>query len=368
MSRPVGAPHPIDELRQQIEHLANRLPQAPATIMEVCGTHTVSIYRNGLKAMLPQRVRLISGPGCPVCVTPQGYIDAIIDLAARDDVIVTTFGDMIRVPGTRSSLERQMAEGADVRIVYSPTDALDIARQHPDRQVVFAAVGFETTAPATATALLRAEHQSIANFHLWSAHKRVVPALLALLAGGEVAVDAFMCPGHVSVVTGSHAYLPVVRQYGKPCVVAGFEAHHILLAVRDILDMVVRQEPRVGNAYAACVSEQGNAAAQQAIDRVFEPTDSVWRGLGTIPQSGLAIRPELAHRDAACVFDVQVSDTTDTRGCRCADVLKGTLEPENCGLFGQACTPTHPIGPCMVSSEGTCSAHFRYAAVSRRPP
>ena len=360
MTRSVGATQHVADICRQIAELAGRLSQSRVTIMEVCGTHTVSIYRNGLKALLPERVRLISGPGCPVCVTPQGYIDAMIDLAGRDGVIVTTFGDMMRVPGTRSSLERQKASGADVRAVYSPTDALDVARQHPDQSVVFAAVGFETTAPTTASVLLRAEQEGIANFLLWSAHKLVVPAMLALLAGGEVAVDGFMCPGHVSVVIGSRAYEPVVRQYGKPCVVAGFEAPHILLAIRDILAMVVEQIAEVRNAYAACVSDDGNPAAKQAIDRVFEPADSVWRGLGTIPRSGLAIRPELAHRDAARVCGIAVTEPDDTGACRCADVLKGTLEPEDCGLFGRACTPTHPVGPCMVSSEGTCSAHFRY--------
>ena len=349
---------------EHIQSLSRRLTVPQVAVMEVCGTHTVSIYRNGLKSLLPANLRLISGPGCPVCVTPQGYIDAFVELARRDDVIVATFGDMIRVPGTRSSLEREKARGADVRPVYSPTDALAVARQHPDRSVVFAAVGFETTAPTTAAALLQAEAQGVDNFFLWSAHKRVVPALTALLAGGEVAIDGLLCPGHVSVVIGSEAYAPVARQFDMPCVVAGFEPQHILLALEHILDMIVHETAEVRNAYAACVRERGNVAAQQVIDRVFEPADSVWRGLGSIPDSGLALRDAFAGRDAARVFDIPVTEPPEPRGCRCADVLKGVIEPEQCGLFGRGCTPTHPIGPCMVSSEGTCSAHFRYAQAS----
>ena len=352
---------------QQIDRLSRPLTQSHVAIMEVCGTHTMSIYRNGLKALLPEEVRLISGPGCPVCVTPQGYIDAMIELAGRDDVIVATFGDMIRVPGTRSSLEQEKALGADVRPVYSPTDALALARRHPDRRVVFAAVGFETTAPTTAAAVLRAEADGVPNFLLWSAHKLVVPALMALLGSGEVAIDGLLCPGHVSVVIGADAYEPVARRFNKPCAVAGFEPHHILLAVQHILEMIADQTVGVRNLYTACVSDRGNVAAQAMIDRVFEPADSVWRGLGMIPGSGLAVRADFAHRDAARVFDISVSHSCDAHGCRCADVLKGIIEPEQCALFGRACTPTRPVGPCMVSSEGTCAAHFRYGQATRSP-
>ena len=329
-------------------------------LMEICGTHTVALFRSGLRGLLPPELRLISGPGCPVCVTPSSYLDLACELAARPDVTICTYGDMVRVPGRRSSLEAQRAAGARVVVVYSARDAVRYAAAHRDEQVVFLGVGFETTAPATAAAMLAAAAQGLTNFAVLSGHKLVIPALLALLAAGDVQIDGFLCPGHVSIVIGPQAFAPMAEQYGRPCVVAGFEPDGMLRAIARLVELVAAETPRVENAYAVAVAADGNAAARACVDRVFVPADTTWRALGTIPASGLALRAEFAAFDAAARFGVSAGEDVEPPGCRCGEVIQGKCEPAECALFGTACTPLRPVGPCMVSSEGTCAAWFKY--------
>ena len=357
----------IEKARRDLDAAAAAIPGAgPVVLMEICGTHTVAIRRTGLRSLLPKRVRLVSGPGCPVCVTSQGVIDALVDLAGRPGVTVATFGDMVRVPGTRSSLERRKAGGGSVAICYSVLEALDLARKKPAEHVVFAAVGFETTAPGTAVAIQMARDEGLKNFSVLSAHKWVVPAMDALLAGGEVRIDGFICPGHVSVIIGSNAYEPVVRRYKRPCVVVGFTAEQVMAGVAAILRQLAAGEAKVGNVYAEAVRPEGNPEALGRIHGVFEPVASNWRGLGTIPASGMGIRAEFAEFDAARRLGLAWPPSeagTSEHGCRCGDVIRGAIEPHDCPLFGKACTPVHPVGPCMVSREGSCQAEYKYGAV-----
>ncbi len=361
-------------MSESTDSLVQRLHAAcaaagPVRVMEICGTHTVSLFRSGVKSLLPESLRLISGPGCPVCVTPQGYIDACCDLAARPGVTIATYGDMVRVPGSTSSLERRRAEGADILVIYSARDAVRYAAEHPDRQVVFLAVGFETTAPATAAAILEAESLSLTNFTALSGHKLVIPAMSALLSAGDVPIDGFLCPGHVSVVIGVEAYRPIVEQFHRPCVVAGFEPGNMLAGLLNLVEQIGRHEAHLDNVYAVAVNPRGNTAAMAAIDRVFEPGDTLWRAMGTIPASGLVIRPAYAQFDAARRFELAMDEDHDLPGCRCGEVIQGKVEPAECSLFGNACTPTAPVGPCMVSSEGTCAAWYKYGrAGTRRVP
>ncbi|MBM4020246.1 MAG: hydrogenase formation protein HypD [Planctomycetes bacterium] len=354
----------IEELKQAMSAAAAAVPgTAPVVLMEICGTHTVAIRRAGLRTLLPGRVRLISGPGCPVCVTSQGTIDALVDLAGRPGVTVATFGDMVRVPGAHGSLERRKAAGGHVAVCYSVLDALDLARRRPEEQVVFAAVGFETTAPGTAVALEMARAEGLKNFSILCGHKRVVPAMEALLAGGEVRIDGFICPGHVSVIIGSRAYEPVAAQYRRPCVVAGFTAGQVLRGVAALLRQLAAGEARVENVYAEAVRPEGNAEALGRIGRVFEPVAAAWRGLGTIPASGMGLRAEFADFDGARRLGLPwppPEEGPGEHGCRCGDVIRGAVEPHDCPLFGNACTPARPVGPCMVSREGSCQAEFRY--------
>jgi len=350
-----------NELCRKIADLMAALPQERVSIMEVCGTHTVSIHRAGLKGLLPAKLRLVSGPGCPVCVTPQTYVDALIDLAQRPGVRVATYGDMIRVPGLETTLEQVTGRGARVSIVYSVMDALEVARREPGEQIVFAGVGFETTTPATAVALKTARAEGLSNFSVLSAHKLIIPAMRALLASGEVRIDGFLCPGHVSVIIGADAYKEIAEQFARPCVVAGFDPMEILLGIEMIVGQLASKRAEVGNAYARAVSGRGNLAAWAMIEEVFEVADTPWRGLGTIPGSGLAIRDSLADFDAARRFGLEISDREDAHGCRCGDVIRGAIEPPDCPLFAKACTPRDPVGPCMVSREGSCRAHYKYS-------
>jgi hydrogenase expression/formation protein HypD len=335
--------------------------------MEVCGTHTVSAARGGVHALLPFGVRLLSGPGCPVCVTPRGYVDALLELAKRPEVIVATYGDLVRVTGAAGSLERARGDGADVRVVTSSLDALALARGAPDRQVVFAAVGFETTAPATAAALLAARREGQSNFTALSAHKLVLPALRALIADPSIRVDGFLLPGHVSVVVGADHWRPVVTECGKPCAVAGFEPRQILEAIRWLADRAAAGRAELVNLYPEIARPDGNPRARALIEEVFAPVDSVWRALGTIPESGLALREEFAAFDAARRFGVAEREGDDPAGCRCGEVITGRCDPPDCALFGGACTPLEPVGPCMVSGEGACQAFFRYRRAVRSP-
>jgi hydrogenase expression/formation protein HypD len=354
----------IDNLKRAIATAAEAAPgDGPIALMEICGTHTVAIRRTGLRSLLPPRVRLISGPGCPVCVTSQGTVDALIDLATRPGVTVATFGDMIRVPGSRGSLERAKAEGGRVAICYSVLEALDLARQRPEELIVFAAVGFETTAPGTAVAVETARAEGLTNFLVLSGHKWVIPAMDALLASGEVRIDGFLCPGHVSVVIGSRVYEPIAARYRRPCVVAGFSAEQVLAGVAAILEQLAAGEGRAENVYTTAVRPEGNPEALARIERVFEPVAATWRGLGTIPASGMGLHEAFAAHDAARRLGLEWPPSeaaADEHGCRCGDVIRGALEPHACPLFGRACTPIHPVGPCMVSREGSCQATYKY--------
>jgi len=338
----------------------------PATFMEVCGTHTMSAFRCGLHSLMPENVTLLSGPGCPVCVTAQADIDLMIELAAEHDVVLCTYGDMLRVPGKRGSLERARSRGADVRIVYSTLDAVKYAAAHPDRQVVFAAVGFETTAPNSAASVLAAKQQGLTNYSILTSHKRVVPAMLALLAGGEVNLDGFLCPGHVSVIVGSDAYAPVVTQYHQPCVITGFEDFQMAAGLARLTEMVRDKDVALVNEYPEAVSRQGNLAAQAILERVFEPGTVRWRGVGDIPDSGLVLRDAYRDYSAQHRFGLVASDDREPAKCLCGQVITGMVKPTDCELFGSVCTPINPIGPCMVSSEGTCQAWFKYGQWRQR--
>ncbi len=330
------------------------------SLMEICGTHTVALFRTGARSLLPANLRLVSGPGCPVCVTSQGYLDAACELAARPDVTIATYGDMVRVPGRQGSLEGMRGDGADVAVVYSVRDAVRIARENPERQVVFLAVGFETTTPATAVSILEATALGLDNFSILPGHKLVIPAMEALLSGGELPLDGFLCPGHVSVIIGADAYLPIVENYGKPCVVAGFELDGMLGAILEIVKQVASGNVGTRNAYGAVVTAGGNLQARALIEKVFEPAADTWRAIGEIPASGLALRPEYAGLDARERFGVAFGPDVCPDGCLCGEVIQGKATPAECSLFGEICTPVEPIGPCMVSSEGTCAAWFKY--------
>lgn len=349
----------MNETLNKIAELAQRVARK-VTFMEVCGTHTMAISRSGLRPLLPSNVRLISGPGCPVCVTDTGYIDAAIELARRPEVIVTTFGDLVRVPGSGSSLERERAAGAAVRVVYSPADALALAREHPSKRVVFLGVGFETTAPTVAATIKRAAEEGVMNFSVLCAHKTMPRAMEALLKDQEVKIDGFICPGHVSVVTGAKIYRFIPERYGIPCVVSGFEPGDVMKSVAMLLGQLAEGRATVEIEYSRSVTEDGNRLAQQLIAEVFEECDAVWRGIGIIPGSGLAIRPQFARWDAGKVFAVRFRESRPHPGCRCGDVLRGVLTPPDCKLFATVCTPSNPVGPCMVSSEGACAASYRY--------
>jgi len=330
----------------------------PATLMEVCGTHTVAIAKYGLREALPKGVRLISGPGCPVCVTPQEQIDLFIALGNVEGVTLATFGDMVRVPGTTKSLEQARAEGVDVLVVYSPMDAVEAAARRPERQIVFFGIGFETTAPAVALAILEAQRRKLGNFSVLCAHKLIPPALAALL-DSEVKVDGFICPGHVSVIIGSKAYEPVAAR-GKPCVVTGFEPADVLGAIRMLLAQLRDGRSEVESEYGRAVRPEGNPKAQELLARVFRPVDARWRGLGTILGSGYELTEEFADFDAAQRFDIEPPESEEPQGCRCGDVLRGAIDPPECPLFGEACVPRAPVGSCMVSTEGACQAWYRY--------
>lgn len=341
----------------------------PTTFMEVCGSHTMAISRFGIRSLLPDTVRLVSGPGCPVCVTPLRHIDHALALSRLPLVTITTFGDLIRVPGSDASLERERAAGADVRVVYSTLDALAMARKEPERQFVFLGVGFETTAPTVAAALLQADEEGLENFSVLSDHKVMPPPMRALMEAPQVEVRGFICPGHVSTVIGSDAYRFLGEEFGASCVVAGFESLDILRALLMLARQVAEGRAEVENAYGRAVTSGGNPAAKSLLERVFQPCDATWRGFGVIPSSGLRIRPRFGHLDAARRFEVHVPEGSDDPSCRCPDVLRGVVPPPQCPLFARACTPENPRGACMVSSEGTCAAYYRYErhpAASRR--
>lgn len=355
------------EARALLDGIGSRTGRT-LTFMEVCGTHTMAAARAGLHSLLPDTVRLISGPGCPVCVTPVGYIDHALVLADRPEVTITSFGDLMRVPGSKrdprdrtpSSLLSSRARGADVRVVYSPVDALDLARTHPNREVVFLGVGFETTTPAIAAAILRAHHLGLRNFSVLSANKTIPEAMEALAASDDLALDGFLCPGHVSVVLGPEAYAGLAERCGVPCVIGGFEPIEMIRGIDALARQVAERRAEVENCYPGAVRPGGNARAREVAARVYQPADSTWRGVGTIPGSGLEIREEFRCFDAERRFSVSIPTPEEPRGCRCGEVLRGVLDPAECGLFGRRCTPETPEGACMVSSEGSCAARYAY--------
>jgi len=337
----------------------------PVKIMEVCGTHTVAIAKNGLRAVMPEWVTLLSGPGCPVCVTANADIDTAIELARRPEVIVTSFGDMMKVPGSYSSLAREKADGRDVRIVYSPLDALTLAEKNPDREVVFVAVGFETTAPLIAAAIMRAAESNLKNFSVFCAHKTVPAALEALANDPEVQINGFILPGHVSTIIGSHPYEYLASEYHIPGVITGFEPVDVLQGVYMLLKQLEEGRAEIEIAYHRGVLPEGNPHAREMVEKVFEPVDAEWRGIGVIPGTGLKIRDEYAQFDAVVRMPVTLPEPKEIKGCQCGEVLRGITLPFECKLFGKGCTPEHPIGPCMVSSEGSCAAYYRFTDYGR---
>ncbi|AEB10697.1 hydrogenase formation protein HypD [Desulfobacca acetoxidans] len=348
-------------VRQLIRRL-HTVKTGPATIMEVCGTHTMSVARFGLKMLLPDGINLISGPGCPVCVTDQHDLDGYLALGMQPGVVLATFGDMVRVPGSHTSLDQRRAVGTDVRVIYSPFDAVEIARLEPDKQIIFFGVGFETTMPATALAILTAAEANLENFTVYCVHKTMPAALQALLSRGETQISGLLLPGHVSAVTGSAVFDFIPATFRLPCAVTGFEPLDILLGVESILSQLRRGRPHVANVYQRAVSRPANPKAQAVIQEVFLASDSYWRGLGLIPGSGISLQPRFRHFDAKYRFArilAAVPPPLPTP-CHCGEVLRGFLRPLQCPLFGDSCTPSHPIGPCMVSSEGACAAAYRF--------
>ncbi len=357
-----------DVARRVAEQIAGLVePGRRYKIMEVCGGHTHAIYKHGVEDLLPPEVELVHGPGCPVCVIPMGRQDDAIALAERPGVIFTTFGDMMRVPSTRGSLLDAKARGADVRMVYSPLDALRIARENPGRDIVFFAIGFETTAPSTALTLLRARAEGIRNFKLFANHVTIIPAIRAILDSPDLRLDGFVGPGHVSTVIGNRPYRFIARNYGRPVVVSGFEPLDVLQGVYMILRQLAEGRSEVENQYRRVVRDEGNPRALRAIAETMElRTTFEWRGLGFISQSALKLRDEFADWDAEVAYDVPGIRVADPKACQCGEVLKGVIKPWECKVFGTACTPDRPIGTCMVSSEGACAAYYNYGRFARR--
>lgn len=350
----------VTEITRLAAPLADKLGR-PLQVMEVCGGHTHTIFRYGLKTMLPDTVEFVHGPGCPVCVLPMGRVDDCVALAEHPQVIFTTFGDAMRVPGSKKSLLRAKADGADVRMVYSPLDALDLARKNPDREVVFFAIGMETTIPSTAFTVLQAKHEGVRNFSLFSNHITIIPTIKAMLDSPELTLDGFLGPGHVSLVIGLRPYRFVAEHYHHPIVVAGFEPLDVLQSLWMVLKQLDEGRSEVENQYSRFVPEAGNPQALKAVTDVFELREFFeWRGLGSIDHSGMRLRPAFAEFDAERRFSVPNLKIADPKSCQCGEVLKGVLKPHQCKVFGKACTPETPLGSLMVSSEGACAAYYRY--------
>ena len=353
----------IQALVAQIDICRSR----PLQIMEVCGGHTHTIFRYGIQTMLPEQIELIHGPGCPVCVLPMGRVDDCVAIAETPGVIFTTFGDAMRVPGSRKSLMQAKAEGADVRMVYSPLDALSLARANPGRQVVFFGLGFETTMPSTALTVLQAEREGIRNFSLFCNHITIVPTIKAILDSPELTLDGFLGPGHVSMVIGTRPYEFIARHYHRPLVVTGFEPLDILQSIWMVLRQIKDGRCEIENQYTRVVPERGNAAGLEAVARVFELREFFeWRGLGSIDHSGVRIREAYSHYDAERKFDVPALRIADPKSCQCGEVLKGVIRPWQCKVFGSACKPETPLGALMVSSEGACAAYYQYGDLADR--
>ncbi len=349
------------KILSEIEDISSSLGNV--AIMEFCGTHTHSIFRFGIRELLPKNITMLSGPGCPVCVTDNRDIDYFLALAEMPNTIITTFGDMVRVPGSFKSLQDIKAEGKDVRIVYSCMSALDIAVQNPKKNVIFLGVGFETTAPTVAGAIVEAKKRGITNFFVYSMHKLTPPAMKSILELGEVKLNGILGPGHVSTVVGSDVWNFLPRDYKIPIAIAGFDIVDILLGIKALLEMIKENDPKVVNTYLRTVKPSGNKLAQDMIYQVFDIYDSYWRGLGKVPSSGLKIKREYEEFDASIQFPISIKEVSEgNKSCRCGEVIRGVVSPLECPLFGKVCNPSNPIGPCMVSSEGTCSAYYLYGA------
>lgn len=357
-----------NERSEYQQHLLRsiQLYTGQAALMEVCGTHTMAIAKSGIRGLLPSNIKLLSGPGCPVCVTSQGDIDAVILMAQQKDLILVTFGDMMRVPGTYSSLQEERSRGADIRVAYSPLDALRVARENSDKEVVFLGIGFETTTPTIAITIEQAKKDGLHNFSVFSLHKVVPPALELIFSDTDIKVDGLICPGHVSAVIGLKPYEGLARKYHKPCVVTGFESLDILEGIYLLLQQLKNEEARVENQYSRVVKPEGNPVARHIMEQIFQPVSARWRGLGTIPCSGLQLREEYGDMDARLKFDIPEKEEVPIKGCACGEVLSGQITPPECVLFGRACTPLQPVGPCMVSHEGSCAAYYRYTPMKGR--
>lgn len=331
------------------------------SLMEVCGTHTHAIFRSGIMSLLSDKIEHLSGPGCPVCVTPNKYIDTAIAYSRLPEVIITTFGDMIKVPGSTSSLEREKASGGKVRIIYSPLENLEIAKKNPNKKVVFLGVGFETTAPLVASTILSAAEENMKNFFVLSGHKLIPPAMMAILKSKEIRIDGFICPGHVSAIIGEKPYKPIVEKYGIPSVIIGFEPIDLLEGIEMLIKQITtKKKPSVENQYTRVVRKEGNEQALSLLDKVFDVTDSPWRGLGILDKSGLSIKEAYSDFDAEKNIRCKIEGTKQNPQCLCGEVLCGTKKPFDCKLFTKTCTPENPIGPCMVSGEGTCAAYYKF--------
>ena len=353
----------IDKLVARIDICRHR----PLSIMEVCGGHTHAIFKFGIETMLPEAIELVHGPGCPVCVLPMGRVDDCVALAETPGVIFTTFGDAMRVPGSKKSLLQAKAEGADVRMVYSPLDALALARKHPDRQVVFFGLGFETTMPSTALTILQAEREGIRNFALFCNHITIIPTIKAILDSPELELDGFLGPGHVSMVIGTRPYRFIADHYRRPLVVAGFEPLDVLQSTWMVLKQIDEGRCDIENQYNRIVPENGNPMALSAVGRVFELREFFeWRGLGSIDHSGVKVRAAYARYDAERKFSVPAIRIADPKSCQCGEVLKGAIKPHECKVFGKACTPETPLGALMVSSEGACAAYYQFGDFARQ--
>ena len=357
----------IDEYRDRdiVQALAKEIKKVstkPVRLMEVCGGHTMSIQKFGIPYLLPDTVELISGPGCPVCVTSNSFIDKAVAYSKRDDVIIATYGDLIRVPGSSSTLEKERAIGADVRIVYSILDALEIAKHNRRKKIVFLGIGFETTAPSSAAGVIKAQMAGIRNFFLFSAHKVMPPAMEALIDEG-VQIDGYVGPGHVSTITGEGIYLDIPKKFGLGVVISGFEPVDLMQSILMLVKQIENNDQKVEIQYKRAVKPEGNIKAQHMLDEVFEYGDDWWRGLGILKNSGLKIRESYAMHDSEKNIEVEVEPLREPKGCICGEILRGVKKPKDCKLFAKACTPSNPIGSCMVSSEGTCQAYFLYNKV-----
>lgn len=352
-------PDVATKMIEKIDQLAKENPDLTCKVMEVCGSHTMAIARYGIRNRLPSNLELVSGPGCPVCVTDAGYIDTAIELSRRD-VTIITFGDLINVPGSCSSLVDARSEGADIRTCYSPFHAIEVAEKIPDKEVVFLGIGFETTIPVVISLVDAAMKKKIGNLSVLTAFKRVLPAMNALTADSELGIDGFLCPAHVSAIIGSNAYDGFVRKNSIPCVIASFEPVEMIMGLATLYEMILTNDASVVNQYARVVRDNGNLKALTLIDKYLETSNAHWRGIGAIPSSGYRIRDEYSSYDAGKRFGFSISPGTPDKRCRCGDVLKGKINPGQCALFANGCDPSRPVGPCMVSSEGSCSAWYKY--------